>query len=143
MQTKNQKFADKVFDRVIIISNEQQENLNQPKDDKAKKYKSLCKRAGGLLRNSGLVQFLAFLKAKAKADSADHHRRLITHLQEELIELDIIKPLPEDNDLYGYSRKISLPRYMYLTREVLNLLNWHKRHVDTLIEGNLDNADEE
>ena len=48
--------------------------------------------------------------------------------------------LPADGtDLFDYVRATSVPEYMYLTREILLLMNWHKRLADTLITKEDDN----
>lgn len=134
MRSKSQLFADTVFPKVQEIAALQQQN----QDLRARKYKSLCKRAGSLVRNSGLIQTLAFFMAKGQRDAERHHLDLLHHLQTELRSLNI---LPQGNDLAEHARTVSLPEYMYMTREVLHLLNWHKRLADTLIEGTADNDD--
>ncbi len=119
-QTKSQKFANAVFPNVQEIA----------KADNAAKYKTLCKKSGSLVRNSGLIQTLAFFKAKGQKNSEIHHLNLYNHLQRELEQLKII---PSEKDIFDYARHSSVPEYMYLTREMLHLLNWHKRFADTLI----------
>jgi len=134
VRTKSQKFANVVFRNVQDVA-EQQDRL-------ARKYKALCKRAGGLVRNSGLLQTLAYFKAKGQKPSEKHHEKLYKHIGGELCHRDL-GILPEGSDLFDYVRKSSVPEYMYLTREVLLLLNWHKRLADTLIEGTADPLTEE
>ncbi len=120
IQSKAQRFAEVVFPRVSEASEQQW----------AGKYKTLCKKAGSLVRNSGLMQMLAFCRAKGQRDAERHHECLLEHLQQELAKLKI---LPEGNDLLEYIQQTAVPEYMYITREVLHLLNWHKRLADTLI----------
>ena len=120
VKSKSQRFANVVFPRVSDAAN----------SEHAAKYKSLCKKSGSLVRNSGLMQTLAFFKAKGQRPSEQHHHRLCKNLESELRELDI---LPSDEPLLDYVRHASVPEYMYLTREILHLLNWHKRLADTLI----------
>lgn len=131
MRSKSQIFADTVFPRVQEIASAQQ----QGQDLQARKYKSLCKRAGSLVRNSGLIQTLAFCTAKGQRPSEAHHHDLLNHLESELQALAI---LAGGQNLFDHARTASLPEYMYLTREVLHLLNWHKRLADTLIQGAAD-----
>jgi len=116
IQSKSQQFANQVFPHVQTMA----------ATDRAAKYKTLCKKAGSLVRNSGLMQTLAFFKARDE----EHHRDLVTHLEQELRSLEI---LPAGKNLFDYTRASSVPVYMYLTREILLLLNWHKRLADTLI----------
>jgi CRISPR type III-B/RAMP module-associated protein Cmr5 len=126
MQTNNQRFADVVFPHVRAVA----------QDDNAGKYKTLCKKAGSLVRNSGLMQTLAFMQAKGVKSNERHHEILLDHLREELRKLDCI---PQNNttktiaDFADFVRKTQVPDYMVLTRQVLLLLNWHKRLADTLI----------
>jgi CRISPR type III-B/RAMP module-associated protein Cmr5 len=121
MQTNNQRYANVVFDHVQGIANQ----------DNAGKYKTLCKKAGSLVRNAGLMQTLAFMLAKGMKDSEKHHHTLLEHLREEMIALHCIPT--NTPDLHAFVRQSQLPVYMVLTRQVLLLLNWHKRQADTLI----------
>ncbi len=121
VQSKSQKFANAVFPRVQAIS--------QGDSAGAVKYKTIAKKAGSLVRNSGLMQTLAFFQAKGQKEP--HFKTLASHLTAELSELNII---PTDTgSLFDHVRASSVPQYMYLTRETLHLLNWHKRLADTLI----------
>jgi CRISPR type III-B/RAMP module-associated protein Cmr5 len=127
VQSKSQQFADVVFPHVQQMA----------AGDRAAKYKTLSKKAGSLVRNSGLMQTLAFFKAKAQRPSEAHHGDFYSHLEEELRSLNI---MPENGPgLFEYVRHASVPEYMYLTREVLLLMNWHKRLADTLISMEEDN----
>ena len=132
MQTKSQLFSDAVFRRISAY-------INIETDDKAKKkYKSLCKRAGGLLRTVGLIQFLTFLNAKAMGKEIQHEI-LLQHLQQELHHFKIVK----SNNISQMLTKIreqSLPNYMHTTKETLKFLQWHKRIADILIEGTVDDS---
>ena len=121
IQSKSQRFANAVFPNVQEVA----------ASDRAAQYKTLSKKSGSLVRNSGLMQTLAFFKAKAQKDSEQHHRILYEHLEQELRQLNI---LPADNTgFFDYVRNSSVPEYMYITRETLLLMNWHKRLADTLI----------
>ncbi|MBI5591684.1 MAG: type III-B CRISPR module-associated protein Cmr5 [Deltaproteobacteria bacterium] len=138
MQSKSQRFSDVVFTRVQQIAQSQQQGGEN--DRRARKYKSLCKRSGGVLRNSGLMQYLAFLKARGQRPSEYHHQILYLHLQDEIRVLGMIGG---NVDLFDYSRQTGLPVYMRLTREVLLLLQWHKRLADTLIQGDASEGEDE
>lgn len=135
MRSKSQIFADAVFPNVQNVAMGEANENSSNSDREARKYKSLCKRAGSILRNSGLIQMLAFLQAKSRKESEVHHEWLFRHLGTELNALHII---PDQENLFDHARKASLPEYMYLTRETLHLLNWHKRFSETLIAGNAD-----
>lgn len=121
IKSKSQEFANVVFPNVQDASVK----------DYASKYKTLSKKAGSLVRNSGLMQTLAFFRAKGEKESEKHHKVLYEDIHSELQKLKII---PNDTKkLFDYVRHTSVPEYMYLTREILHLLNWHKRLAETLI----------
>lgn len=133
MQSKSQKFANAVFTNVRRMADLQQAGAAADDDLLARKYKSLCKRAGSLVRNSGLMQTVAFFEARAGKD--DHYRDLRDHLDAEIKDLHINTGAAS---LLDFVRTRPLPQYMYLTREVLHLLNWHKRLADAMISGTAD-----
>jgi CRISPR type III-B/RAMP module-associated protein Cmr5 len=135
MQSKSQQFSDKVFKNIKdYISNSNDELLK-------KKYKSLCKRSGGLLRTVGLISFLTYLKAKSQRPSGAHHEVLLGHLQNELHHFQIIGSA-QSEAMLGEIRTQSLPKYMHTTKETLKLLQWHKRIADIMIEGTVDDNEE-
>ncbi|MCK9174757.1 MAG: type III-B CRISPR module-associated protein Cmr5 [Desulforhopalus sp.] len=119
MKSKSQRYAE------VVLPNVQK----AAEGEWADKYKTLSKKAGSLVRNSGLIQTLAFFKSKTKEQQ---HAILLGHLQDELQKLSILKG-QDDDLLYKQAQEASLPQYMVLTRETLHLLNWHKRFADTLI----------
>jgi len=130
--TKSQIFSKHAFDRV-------QSRVQQATDEKGgyrlRKYKSLCKRSGGALRVMGLMQFLTFLEARGQREP--QHHDLLDDLRTSCQYLG----LPTGGDRAAYLatvRGLELPRYMHLTREVLRLLDWHKRLSDIMIEGTVD-----
>lgn len=137
MRTKNQKYSDKVFQNIQTLVN----SKSSPSDKKLRKYKSLCKRAGGVMRTVGLIQFLTFLQAKGKKDSEKHHEYLLEDLQKEANEFQIVLSNSVENFL-DKVRKQELPEYMQTTKEILRLLQWHKRISEILIEGTADDGDE-
>lgn len=131
MQSKSQIYSDIVFEKVQRLVAEHSEQ----KDGKViRKYKSLNKRAGGLLRTVGLIQFLTFLAAKATNDKEIHHDYLLEHLRDELFKLGIVRT-QNATDFLRTIQKQDLPEYMRTTSEILKLLQWHKRISDILISG--------
>lgn len=119
--TRSQKNADLVF---VTI----EKYINNADDKEAKHYKSLCKRAGGLMRTVGLVQFLTFCQAKGKKTSTHYYDVLLTHLS---TEIGFASP----DTFISAVRKQNLPEYMQTSRNILSLLQWHKRVADILIDG--------
>jgi|GEM_PF-1744292 len=134
MRIKSQIYSESAFNYVNEVA-----ALQKP-DDKdsckmARRYKSLCKRAGGIFRTVGLVQFTTFIEAKGKKDV--HYEKLSQQLQRELKDLRIV-----ESDTVGVYlekiRNLSLPEYMQVSQVVLQLLMWHKRMSEILIEGEED-----
>lgn len=138
MQSKSQLYSNVVFKNVSEYSS------NTQIDDKTKKkYKSLCKRAGGVLRTVGLIQFLTFLKAKSQKKAEIHHAALLEHLEQELRTFHVVNARQNTDELLELVRRQSLPKYMHTTKEILRFLQWHKRIADILIEGTADESGEE
>lgn len=126
MITRNQRAATAVFKNV--------ERVSRGEPELAKKYRTLCKKFGSLVRTSGLVGAVAFLQARSEA----HHDLLLNHLREELQETG---PIPagdlgaNSESFHSFIQEAPLPIYMVATRVTLQLLHWHRRIAETLIEG--------
>lgn len=134
LQSRSQKYSDMVFNQIDAFVSA------APENDKAlKKYKSLCKRSGGIMRTVGLVQFLTFLAAKGRRQGEIHHQYLLSHLREELNTIGVVQAQTTENFLRTV-RQQNLPDYMRATTSVLKLLQWHKRISDILISGNVEEA---
>jgi CRISPR type III-B/RAMP module-associated protein Cmr5 len=132
MQTRSQRYSDKVFNSVQNYIDGEIVDLQK------RKYKSLCKRAGGVLRTVGLIQFLTFLAASKSKEV--QHGFLLEHIRLELSALGIMSCVDENAFLKNV-RQTTLASYMKLTTDVLTLLQWHKRICDVLIEGTADEED--
>ena len=128
---KSQQYSDIVFKSVSRVADES--------DDSAKRYKSLCKRAGGVFRTVGLVQFVTFIEAKGRKES--YYQWLSEHLRRELNDVKILEN-KDSTDFLKQIRQLPLPEYMNVSRAVLQLLQWHKRIAEILIEGTADQGDE-
>ncbi len=141
MKSKSQVYADIVFPKVAEIAEQQSALRRNGKSDKLeRKYKSLCKRSGSLVRNSGLMQTVAFFRAKGLKPQEAHHNVLLGHIETGLRDLSL---LDGNVTLFERVQGADLPLYMHLTHEVLNLFNWHKRLADTLIDGTADHDEED
>src|SRR5512133_487684 len=121
---KSQKYSGLVFDNVKSIANVDA--------NVAKRYKSLCKRAGGIFRTVGLVHFVTFIEAKGKKEP--NYEVLSHHLQSEINEIQLLKST-DANDYLKKIRELNLPKFMQVSQTVLQLLQWHKRMSEILIEG--------
>ena len=126
MHINSQKHSDIVFNSIGALV-EAQGDDSLP----ARRYKSLAKRAGGILRTVGLVQFLSFLAAKA---GESHYRSLLDHLTRELDAIDAV-PATTPVTLLSKVRQMDLPDYMRTTSLALQLLQWHGRISDIMITG--------
>ena len=127
--TTSQKYSQIVFARI-------QKNIERENDiNVLRRYKSLCKRSGGILRTVGLVQYLAFLKAKSK--KYEYYKMLLNDLTAESGNGDNADAFLQK--VY----KMSLSDYMQLTRTALLLLQWHKRVSDILIDGTCESGEDD
>ena len=137
-KSKGQIYSDLVFRNIEkLVEDDLKDQDGQGNSRQVKRYKSLCKRSGGILRTVGLIQFLTFLAAKATKESEIHHHYFLEHLMSELSELSIVQT---ENQLTFLKivRQQELPEYMRTTSETLKLLQWHKRISDILIIGTVE-----
>lgn len=132
MRIKSQIYSEFAFEQVSTVAETCKDDENTKT---ARSYKSLCKRAGGIFRTVGLIQFVTFIEAKGKKET--HYKKLMEQLREELNKLEIVN---SDNTTTCLAaiRKLSLPQYMQATQVVLQLLMWHRRMAEILIEGEDD-----
>jgi CRISPR type III-B/RAMP module-associated protein Cmr5 len=131
MKSKSQIYSQIVFENIAQLVKEHTEE-----NKSVKRYKSLVKRSGGLLRSVGLIQFLSFLAAKAagREQEQKHHIFLLNHLTDELNKLKILT-VTDRFDLIKKIQSQELPQYMRVTQDILKLLQWHRRISDILISG--------
>lgn len=126
--TNSQKCSKAVFDAVqqFIDKNKSKETeLLLP-------YRSLCKSAGGMLRTVGLSQFLVYLRAKGV--ESKEFQELLNQLSAEFYEVFESRKAPEDPGKFIQDvQEQELPQYMFCTRRILILLQWHKRIASVLI----------
>ena len=108
---------------------------------KLKEYTSLAKSTASLIMNSGLMQTLAFLQAKAKAKSQDEHELLLQHLLKWLGNVlggdkihgdERFPPEPvADFQLVMEALYQSSPDlYMRATSETMEFLRWIRHFAD-------------
>ncbi len=126
MKSRSQIYSNQVFPHVQALAD------GPMSVEQKKKYKMLSKKAGGLLRTVGLVQFLTFLAAKKAKET--QHGDLLKYLREELSDLNLIDAR-NDAAFLEEVRKMELPQYMRITSVTLQLLQWHKRISEILIAG--------
>lgn len=121
MQTRNQKFAVAVYQKI--------ENLQRefPDESTRKKYGAMAHKLPVLIRTAGLAQALGFLQAKS---SEAMNERLLKDLASTLGKAD-------ENELILHSRggaNQSLADYLRLTRDALAALLWFKRFAESVLD---------
>lgn len=123
MQTRSQRYASLVFDKV---------RRYEEKEEKAKKYGSIAYRLPVLVRKAGLAQALAFVDARR----GEEGKELLSHLAEVVGKED-------RESLLEFSRKAPLTDYMHLTYEVMAALDWFKRFSESVLGIEAGNNGEE
>ena len=112
MQTRNQKYARKIYEQVAAISDPAE----------AKKYGTMAHKLPVLIRTAGLAQALAFVDSRGTPEQ----KRLLAHLAELL-------SLTDADTLLEQSRIAELPEYIRLTRQVQAALVWYKRFAQSVL----------
>ena len=134
IQTRDQIRAQLVFKAIKTI---------EPNETLSKDYGALALSAPTLIRISGLVQTLAFYKAKAKSNQNKakpkcHHEKFINHLSDELKSINM---LPKNADIFDFVINCDLTAYMRLTYETLALCQWHKRFAQSVLKAESGGGD--
>ncbi|GAB6091556.1 type III-B CRISPR module-associated protein Cmr5 [Spirochaeta dissipatitropha] len=131
MITKSQNYSNIVFQNMQEFISKQESSDSH---ELLRSYKSLCKRSGGLLRTTGLMQFLIFLQSKANDN--EYYKYFLDHLRIESAKINVALGSSDSRQYISIIREMNLPEYMNTTRMTLGLLQWHKRLADVLIQGN-------
>ena len=115
MQTRQQEYALKVFERVQGVSNRGEEFR--------RKYGSMALKLPVLVQTAGLAQTLAFVQARGEAA----HEQLLSDLAAVV--------MGEDADaLVRRSREAEFREYMWLTDKVMTALIWFRRYAQSLLK---------
>lgn len=114
MQTLQQRYAADVYDKVASVKDDERVNH--------KEYGSMAHKLPVLVRQSGLVQALAFVLTRGK----DAHKQLVD---------DLARTLSHDNGeaLFTAVREADLKAYMWLTRRALVALSWYRRFAESVL----------
>ena len=122
MQTRNQKLAVKVFQKI--------ENLQRefPAPER-KKYGAMAHKLPVLIRTAGLAQALGFLDAKSNDGEGKMNKRLLNDLASTLGKSSAQLLLRESR---GENNQ-SLAGYLQLTQESLAALLWFKRFAQSVL----------
>ena len=107
--------------------------------DKKKDYKSYVKKMPMLIKTNGLGAALAFAFAKGSKEGIPQQNKAWGKLYMQLeawLKADTKKLIEfEDNKLTHKLMQTDSATYRAVTVEILALLNWQRRFVDALIEG--------
>ncbi len=124
MQTRDQKLAVKVFQKVEKLQREYPDENSIER----KKYGAMAHKLPVLIRTAGLAQALGFLDAKSKKESEAMNKRLLEDLASTLGQ--------SSTQLLSQSRgenNQSLGDYLRLTQETLAALLWYKRFAQSVL----------
>lgn len=117
MQTRQQRRAEKAYRCVS--------GKSSSKD--AEEYLRLAKSFPALVHTCGLVQALAFVRAKDTPDRTGS--TYLNHLSRVMI-IDLLG----DTTLDDKSRKADLTEYQYLSIEAIEAATWLKRYAEALLD---------
>ncbi len=126
MQTRNQKFAVKVFRKVESLQRE----FPDKDSTERKKYGAMAHKLPVLIRTAGLAQALGFLAAKSNDKEGKMNKRLFKDLASTLDKTD-------EKELLLHSRggdNQSLADYLRLTQDALAALLWYKRFAESVLD---------
>lgn len=123
MQTRNQKFAVKVFQKIESLQRE----FSDENSPERKKYGAMAHKLPVLILTAGLAQALGFLAAKS---SEAMNERLFKDLASTLGKTD-------EKQLLFHSRggdEQTLADYLRLTQDALAALLWYKRFAESILD---------
>jgi CRISPR-associated protein Cmr5 len=122
MQTRNQKFAVSVYEKVVA-------HKDKSKPDKVK-YGAMAQKLPVLIRTAGLAQAISFLEAKSKKESEKMNKQLLDDLSETVGEI-----MRFDKGTFAEKcRADKLTAYLQLTQNTLAALLWFKRFSVSVLE---------
>jgi CRISPR-associated protein Cmr5 len=119
MQTRNQKFAVAVYEKVAA-------HKNRSKAEKDK-YGAMAQKLPVLIRTAGLAQAIAFLEAKSKEKM---NKQLLDDLSDAVGEIAGF----DKKEFSGKCRESDLTAYLQLTQNTLAALLWFKRFSVSVLE---------
>ena len=113
MQTRDQKYAVDILDKVSKVSKEKKEYQNI--------YGGMSHKLPILIRTAGLAQALSFVEAKAIKVNA--LQQLIKDLSGTVGKQDLGKD----------ARELPLSEYIRLTQQIMAALLWYKRFAQSVL----------
>lgn len=121
MQTRDQKYAVDIFDRVSKVK-------KQGKDF-YEGYGAMAHKLPVLIRTAGLAQALAFVDARGK----ESQKQLLQDLAGTVGK-------PDSASLLKRAREAELSEYMLLTQQVIDALLWYKRFAQSVLDVDASDA---
>ena len=118
MQTLQQDYAQKVYDKVESFGQKHAEDTPE-----RKQYGSMAHKFPVLVRQAGLIQALVFVRTRNKKA----HKLLLEDVSQ------IVAGQSAD-EFIADCRKAELMEYMWLTRQTLNVLEWFKRFAQSVLD---------
>lgn len=109
--TRQQRWSKAALERV---------SAHRTKDDEAR-YKTLCMKMPGLIKQAGLVQALVFMKSREKEIGAAFVK-----------DLEVVL---EEKDLLGRAQRDELARYLALTNDTSQVAIWFRRFAQIELTG--------
>jgi CRISPR-associated protein Cmr5 len=128
MQTRDQRYAEKIFEQVSAFKQQ------HPQPKQQREYGSMAHKLPVLIRTAGLAQGLAFVAANGKPP----HQQLLDDLAKAIAHLNGDQQTAAQ--LLEKSRTVSLGNYMKLTQDALSALLWYKRFAQSVL--NVEPGDE-
>lgn len=126
MQTRDQRYAEKIFEQVSAFKRQHP----QPKNNKLREYGSMAHKLPVLIRTAGLAQALAFVAASGQKKPP--HKQLLEDLAQAIAHQTGDQQIA--TQLLDRSRTEPLGNYMKLTREALSALLWYKRFAQSVLD---------
>jgi CRISPR-associated protein Cmr5 len=127
MRTRDQEYAQKIYDQVTTIASKANEN------DK-KKYGTMALKLPVIVRTAGLVQSIAFVQARNEEGS--YQRKLLEHIAE-------ITGHGSADALFQAAQRAEMTEYMLLTQQVMDVLRWYKRFAQSVLKVELTDEGED
>ena len=123
MQTRDQKYAADVYERVKKIE-------ATPGDKAAKSYGSFAHKLPILIRTAGLAQALAFVEARGVEIKNSKEKKT-----GDLFLRDLAGTVGEQDaaTLLRRVRTVELGEYIRLTQQVMDALLWYKRFAQSVL----------
>ncbi len=139
MQTREQQFAARTYERMLAFEQSLQALDNENKKHESlkarRRYGSLCHKMAVMIRSTGLVQALAFAMRKQENLTFVHDVAIVLGMKQDASEKPSMQLLKQ-----AYTS--DLVAYMDLTADTLAALLWFKRFAQAILKvENTDDAD--